>query len=109
MGDVECRDIKFADLCKHDEKWDELTTGRQAELLRPALKPRGPHIDPRSPYMRWWDGTVLLALLYTSVVTPYEVALIKQSFGVLFAINCLVDIVFVKDMMMQFFLKVRVK
>ena len=34
--------------------------------------------------MRYWDFIVLTALIYTSVVTPYEVALIAQSYGGLF-------------------------
>lgn len=109
MGDVECRDIKFQDLCKNGEIWDNLSIGRQVELIKPALKPSGRHIDPRSPYMRWWDFIVLGALVHTAVITPYEVALINQSFGVLFVINCMVDAIFVKDMFMQFFLKIRVK
>lgn len=31
-------------------------------------------LDRNCIYMWYWDATVLLALLFTAVVTPYEVA-----------------------------------
>mmetsp|Transcript_17857 Transcript_17857/g.32387 ORF Transcript_17857/g.32387 Transcript_17857/m.32387 type:complete len:804 (-) Transcript_17857:5-2416(-) len=112
VPDVEPRDIVFKELCREygepGDNWETLSLRRKAEFLGRALKPRGFNIDPRSPYMRYWDCIVLAALLYTATVTPYQVALVPQSYGVLFTLNCLIDGVFVKDMIMQFFLKVRV-
>ena len=54
-------------------------------------------IDPRrTRWMTWWDITVMMALLFTAIVTPVEVAFIPPGGACvtpLFAINRLVDIV----------------
>jgi hypothetical protein len=54
-------------------------------------------IDPRrGSWMTWWDITVMLALLFTAIVTPVEVAFIPPGGACvtpLFAINRLVDVV----------------
>ena len=54
-------------------------------------------IDPRrGRWMTWWDITVMIALLFTAVVTPVEVAFIPPGGACvtpLFAINRMVDIV----------------
>jgi len=64
-------------------------------------------IDPRnSKWMHRWDLTTMLALVFTAIVTPYEVAFIPQADYVdsLFVINRTVDVIFCFDIMLQFFL-----
>jgi hypothetical protein len=41
-------------------------------------------IDPTSPYCQQWDIAVLLALVFTALVTPFEVAFLKSELNALF-------------------------
>lgn len=67
-------------------------------------------IDPRkSRWMSTWDAVTTVALLYTAVVTPFEVAFLtapqtweEALHDGLFMINRVVDLVFVLDFMLQF-------
>ncbi len=40
---------------------------------------------------------VVLALVFTALVTPYEVAFLVPTWDGLFAVNRLIDLVFLKD------------
>lgn len=63
-------------------------------------------IDPRtSMRVGYWDAVASLALVFTAIVTPFEVALIEDD-GVtaLFVINRLIDLIFIFDIGLQFFL-----
>lgn len=51
-------------------------------------------IDPRSQWLRNWELVVLLVLVYTATVTPYEVAFFQPAFNTLFLVNRLVDFTF---------------
>eukprot|EP00930_Biecheleria_cincta_P074534 TRINITY_DN6174_c0_g1_i1.p1 TRINITY_DN6174_c0_g1~~TRINITY_DN6174_c0_g1_i1.p1 ORF type:complete len:939 (-),score=131.57 TRINITY_DN6174_c0_g1_i1:150-2966(-) len=104
--------IDFVELCqsKHGKgvNWAELPVAEQVDLVRDALKSRIYVIDPGSEYMKFWDMVVGICLVFTALVTPFEIAFLKPSQELVIAvINRLVDIVFVKDMAMQFFLKVQ--
>jgi len=63
-------------------------------------------IDPRSSkWIGYVDGASLLALSFTALVTPYEVAFVKAcSTSELWYFNRLVDVIFVVDIILQFFL-----
>ena len=65
-------------------------------------------IDPRhSKLVTYWDATVGLALLYTAIVTPVEVGFLASFTAPtepLFIINQVILLLFVIDMVMQFFL-----
>mmetsp|Transcript_127026 Transcript_127026/g.329553 ORF Transcript_127026/g.329553 Transcript_127026/m.329553 type:complete len:743 (+) Transcript_127026:108-2336(+) len=68
-----------------------------------------PVIDPHiSPYAEKWDMVITLALLLTALWTPYEVAFIgdedrrSRSGAVIFMVDHILDVVFIKDMMLQF-------
>mmetsp|Transcript_4081 Transcript_4081/g.8680 ORF Transcript_4081/g.8680 Transcript_4081/m.8680 type:complete len:118 (-) Transcript_4081:1485-1838(-) len=57
---------------------------------------------------RWlgtWDATSMVALLFTSIVTPYEVGFVPETSvgNVMFWINRLVDLFFLSDMLLNFF------
>jgi hypothetical protein len=61
--------------------------------------------------MQRWDATVTLALVFTGLFTPFEVAFVEgkcthPTFVVdpLFALNRMVDLIFLCDMVLQFFL-----
>lgn len=61
-------------------------------------------IDPRSGFSRNWDNAMVLCLLFTAFVTPYEIAFLGTGTGVLLYVNRLVDFLFVCDMGINFFL-----
>jgi len=64
-------------------------------------------IDPNSNFMRKWDITSIVLLFFVMVVTPYEVAFLATSINGLFVINRLIDLYFMTDMVIQFFLMYR--
>lgn len=45
--------------------------------------------------MRIWDLVMLILLLFTATLTPFEVALLKIELNTLFVVNRLVDILFI--------------
>lgn len=59
-------------------------------------------MSPNSPFLGRWDMMVLNALIFTALVTPYEVALLETSLNGLFVVNRMIDFVFVIDMILQF-------
>tara|TARA_B100000795_G_scaffold269404_1_gene258670 strand:- start:3232 stop:4302 length:1071 start_codon:yes stop_codon:yes gene_type:complete len=65
-------------------------------------------IDPRhSLVMKVWDVVTCSALLFTAVITPYEVGFLpppESSMEVLFILNRIVDIVFLIDICVHFVL-----
>jgi hypothetical protein len=66
---------------------------------------RGCLIHPHCVYMQKWDVVIGLCLIYTVLVTPFEIALVDSSvqpFG-MFVIGTMIDLVFAKDTVMQFF------
>eukprot|EP00931_Biecheleriopsis_adriatica_P107498 TRINITY_DN8183_c0_g1_i5.p1 TRINITY_DN8183_c0_g1~~TRINITY_DN8183_c0_g1_i5.p1 ORF type:complete len:944 (+),score=150.79 TRINITY_DN8183_c0_g1_i5:57-2888(+) len=105
------RSIDFAELTaqKYGKgvSWQELPVVDQVDMVREALKARVYVIDPQSNYMKMWDIIVVLCLIFTALVTPYEIAFLKPGDSMAVTVlNRLVDITFVKDMIMQFFMKV---
>ena len=45
-----------------------------------------------------------MALCFTALVTPYEVAILTTKINARFAINCFVDLLYLTDMVRSFFL-----
>lgn len=70
-------------------------------------------IDPRkSKRIGYWDAVTSLALVFTALVTPAEVALVEPVavfFDPLFLINRLVDVIFIFDILIQFLVMVEVQ
>jgi hypothetical protein len=64
-------------------------------------------IDPRtSKYIGSWDGITSVALVFTALCTPYEVAYVPEPQSAAegwFVINRLVDVIFICDFVLQFF------
>ena len=62
-------------------------------------------IDPNaSEWTAYWDLMMMALLTVVLFLTPYEVAFLAPSVGVLFIINRVLDLVFFCDMVIQFFL-----
>eukprot|EP00873_Tetraselmis_striata_P010258 jgi/Tetstr1/430522/TSEL_020321.t1 len=61
-------------------------------------------IDPRQKWVRGWDAVTGVALLFTALVTIYEVAFLEGGLNSLFWINRGVDCIFLVDLILQFFM-----
>ena len=65
-----------------------------------------PIIDPQhSKAMTYWDAVTTTALIYTALVTPYEVGFLQAAedpADTLFIINQLLTVIFVIDIVLQF-------
>ena len=71
-----------------------------AKALQQIYRP-GFLIDPRhSKVMGAWDLIMLFALMFTAIVTPYEVTFIEEGpcVTILFMINRFIDLLFLMDM-----------
>jgi len=63
-------------------------------------------VSPEAPFFRAWDPTIMLLLVITASLTPYEVAFLEevaQDFDALWWLNRFIDVCFVGDMCLQFF------
>ena len=64
-------------------------------------------IDPRtSQLMPYWDMVMLMSLLFTMLISPYEVAFVSSinTSGALFITNRLVDAAFTIDIFLSFYM-----
>ena len=93
---------------------DEEKKARAAKEVRESIK----HFEhlvavpyllllPESKSMQQWDMCTMVALLFTALVTPYEVALLPTRLNGLFIVNRMIDAIFVCDMVINFFLAFR--
>ena len=81
----------------------------QTEAIREKLRRMERRtINPQSKFMRYWDQIVVMALLFTAFVTPFEVAFAGEYIGIInFACNRVVDAVFAIDIGLAFFVPYR--
>uniref|UniRef100_A0A7S2K4A9 Ion transport domain-containing protein n=1 Tax=Zooxanthella nutricula TaxID=1333877 RepID=A0A7S2K4A9_9DINO len=62
-------------------------------------------INPeRSGFLEVWDMVTMIALVFVALVAPIQVAMFEAEFGPLFVVNCLVDLLFLMDLVLQFFI-----
>eukprot|EP00939_MAST-03C_sp_MAST-3C-sp1_P000227 g227.t1 len=61
-------------------------------------------VNPHSIVMHYWDLVMAVLLVYTALVTPYEVGFLETRIDILFAINRVVDTGFIMDTVLQFYL-----
>lgn len=110
---LELKDLNFATLTYErfgdDTQWQNLPISVQVDIIRSALTAKVILLDPGSPFMRYWDIIVMVCLLFTGVCAPYEIAFLEPERGVLYVLNRVIDLIFVNDMVLQFFLKVKRK
>lgn len=60
-------------------------------------------INPQSNRYAYWQLLTTVALGFVVIVVPYQVGLLELQWDVLMAVSCVVDLVFVTDMVIQFF------
>ena len=87
-----------------DEFSRSLAMIREVEAIRQALAKNKYVIDPAGRFMRYWDPITMIALLFTAVVTPAEIAFAEPAYDALYFMNRLIDAIFVTDMFVQLFL-----
>ena len=67
-------------------------------------------IDPRySTFSQIWDVVTMLALVFTALVTPFEVSFLSAptkwaDIDMLFILNRLIDVIFSADLVLNFFM-----
>jgi len=61
-------------------------------------------LNPRSRTLKYWDPLMGVFLIFISLVTPFEVAFLTPKYDGLFAINRAIDIMFLIDIILHFFL-----
>ena len=67
-------------------------------------------IDPRTNvFISHWDLVTTLALVFVSLVTPYEVAFVRETSDVLFWLNRTIDVIFITDMVLQMHIAFKVE
>lgn len=106
--------LNFAELCAKNypgRQWKDLSHRERTELIRNHLQPTHFLISPSSEHMWCWDAMQGLAMLFTGLITPFEVCFMRtaQPTDALFITNRLVDLLFIIDMALNFFLKIEVK
>jgi len=57
-------------------------------------------IPVHHPYRGYWDVVIIVSLIFTATVTPFEVAFLPAVFSALFVINRFVDAIFLSDMVL---------
>lgn len=66
--------------------------------------PKRKVINPFSEWMSRWDQAIISALIWTALVTPFEVSFLNPDWNWLFVVNRLIDCIFLTDMGFTFFL-----
>ena len=87
---------------------DQAVFRRDAEKLRSHMRnTRRGLINPRSTFMSYWDLVTAIALIYTATITPFEIGIgLPTQIDALFFCNQVINIVFLVDLVLQFFLPV---
>jgi len=54
--------------------------------------------------MEYWDTVTVIALAFVAIIAPIQVAMFEAQFDAMFVLNCLVDLLFAVDLVLQFFI-----
>jgi potassium voltage-gated channel Eag-related subfamily H protein 7 len=90
------------DVKKADKDPDVLQVADVRKRLDALREEEAWMIRPDNPALQKWDFAILIALLFTAVITPFEVAFLDTKLDVLFIINRVIDCVFICDMGKEF-------
>lgn len=66
-------------------------------------------INPERTFMQYWDAITIVAMAFVAVVSPVQVAFLETQMDAMFMVNCIVDCVFIADLILQFFLMYHVR
>jgi len=87
----------------------KIVSSRAAPAQQEVKKSKWVVNPETSRFMQKWDGVTIAALLFVAVVTPYEVCFLETKWDWMLAINLVINVIFITDMTMQFFLMYPVK
>ena len=59
-------------------------------------------VNQYSSAVAYWDTLLLSILVWTAVVTPFEVSFLEPSYNHMFVLNRLIDICFIGDIVLTF-------
>ena len=95
---------EFFDL---DDSYIDAKTVEHEAVLRvhyPARLSPWAALDPSAPWRTWWDAWMLALVVYVMFVTPFELAFVNKVplDGGLFVANCVADLSFLGDLVLQF-------
>ncbi|KAH8046918.1 voltage-gated potassium channel [Aureococcus anophagefferens] len=95
---------EFFDL---DDSYIDARTVEHEAVLRVHYPARGSPwaaLDPSAPWRTWWDAWMLALVVYVMFVTPFELAFVNKVplDGGLFVANCVADLSFLGDLVLQF-------
>ena len=82
------------------------------DVLLTWRAPRAPWyiIRPTSLFMSCWDAVTSIALINTALATPFEVAFLdNDGVDALFIMNRVIDVIFIVDMVLAFFLMYKIE
>ena len=102
----------LTDLLKKDETEEAREAKRKVfqtdvSNLRKRIASRQTFINPRASRIQYWDLCTAIALCFTAIVTPYEVCVgLETKFDTLYVINSIMNLIFMIDIFVQFFLPV---
>ena len=96
---------------EYDRERDRREFASQSNRIRKQLKAmEACTLNPYGKFMQRWDQLTMFALIFVAFVTPFEVALLEATWEEmlpLFIINRLVDLTFLIDIGIQFFVPYR--
>ena len=81
---------------------DLATTAVVAQRWRVLDQARKSCLFPQNKFRERWDVAMIVLLIFTATVTPFEVAFLDGDVNVLFAINRVVDMAFIIDLIFNF-------
>lgn len=94
---------------KYPERPSSIASTRSTTTVTAAMAAAGSVwlMSPEASFFRFWDPVILVLLLVTATLTPYEVAFLEdvsEDLDILWWLNRVIDIAFVVDMVLQFFI-----
>jgi hypothetical protein len=90
-------------ILKKTKRVDDSMSSQDDEELD-QLKESTVYIDLESPFKRYWDIIIILCTLYTLIAAPYMLAFVDDEPYLLIILECIIDIIFILDIMVQFFI-----
>ena len=78
--------------------------GGEEEKEESKIQQRKCVINPNGEFCKNWDLLMVALLVFTAIVTPFEVGFLTPKFDGLYVVNRFVDAGFVADMFVNFFL-----
>lgn len=85
-----------------DGKVHDAEHEKRKKMVQQYMKKNAKTLHPNSKRMQKWDSIMGLALVYTALITPFEVAFLDTKLDFLFVINRFLDCVFGMDIFINF-------